>query len=92
MEREVILKKARALIKTVKTIETSNVKDRVIVDSCNTLIQEAKAIKKAELIDLQKVSWDENSNSVSKTEINFNLTQIIAVLKPEWGIGVTSKI
>ena len=89
MDREVIFAKANALIKVVKTIETPNIEQKVIVDSCNILIQEAKAIKKDELIDLQIVSWDENSNCASKIEIKFNLTQIITVLKPgKWGLGV----
>lgn len=87
MDKGVIYNKARALKKTIEKINGQDIKNKMIVDTCNTLIQESKAIEKDNLKDLKEVSWDENTKSAAKAEIDFSIGQILAVLEPNWSIG-----
>ena len=81
MDREIIYNKAKAISETIKKIEESDIVNKMIVDSCNRLIQEAKTIEKDNLADLKEVSWDKDNGCASKEEIDFNLSQILAVFK-----------
>ena len=88
MNREAIYERAKAIKEAVEKIETPDVEDKAIVKNCNTLVQESKAVEK-DLKDLQEIPWDEDNNCASKTETLSALNQIIALLKPEWGTGVS---
>ncbi|MBU4304594.1 MAG: hypothetical protein KJ893_03060 [Candidatus Omnitrophica bacterium] len=86
MDKEIIYNKAKALKETIEKIKGSDIKNEMIVNSCNILIQEAKAIDN--LTDLQEVCWDKNTKSAAKAEIDFNLGQILAVLRKKDGCSI----